>query len=75
MLFNSFIFFMFLGLVWLAFNLLPNRRSRVVSLLAASYLFYAYWDWRFTFLLAISTTTDFLVGRRMGRTEGPGARK
>ncbi len=75
MLFNSFIFFMFLGLVWLAFNLLPNRRSRVVSLLAASYLFYAYWDWRFTLLLAISTTTDFLVGRRMGRTEGLGARK
>jgi alginate O-acetyltransferase complex protein AlgI len=75
MLFNSFIFFIFLGLVWLAFRLLPNRRSKVIFLLAASYFFYGYWDWRFTGLLAISTTTDFLVGRRMQRTDRQPARK
>lgn len=75
MLFNSFIFFISLALVLGTYLLLPNRRSRAVSLLIASYIFYGYWDWRFTSLLAISTITDYSVGRWLERTEDKRQRK
>jgi D-alanyl-lipoteichoic acid acyltransferase DltB (MBOAT superfamily) len=34
-------------------------------LLVASYVFYGSWDWRFLFLIALSTCVDFFVGSRM----------
>ena len=69
MLFNSFIFFIFLTVVVSVYLILPSRRSRTGLLLIASYLFYGYWDWRFTTLLAISTTVDFLVGLGLEHAE------
>ncbi|MGA9115979.1 MAG: MBOAT family O-acyltransferase [Bacteroidota bacterium] len=66
MLFNSFIFLIFLAAGWLVYVLLPRRRWRVWFLLAASYFFYGYWDWRFTILLLLSTTVDYAVGRALG---------
>jgi len=75
MLFNSFIFFLFLGLVFGLYLLQRTARSRVSLLLLASYLFYAYWDWRFTALLAISTLTDFAVGLRLENTQDEKGRK
>jgi len=53
--FNSFVFFFFLAVVLAGYAVMPTRRVRTVFLLAASYVFYAYWDWRFTGLLAVST--------------------
>ncbi len=35
--------------------------------LAASYVFYAAWDWRFVFLLGGSTVVNWLMGRAIGR--------
>ena len=75
MFFNSFVFFLFLAVVLAGYRALPTRRSRAVFLLAASYFFYGYWDWRFTGLLAISTLVDFAVGHALGRTEDTGARR
>jgi len=75
MLFNSFIFFIFLAVVFGAYLLLPSRRARVIFLLVASYFFYGYWDWRFTSLLAISTITDFAVGLGMEKSEEKRKRK
>lgn len=37
-------------------------------LLAASYIFYASWDYRFVSLIFISTTVDFLVGKMLYTT-------
>lgn len=74
MLFNSFIFFIFLGAVLPVFYLLP-RKYKTGFLLAASYFFYGYWDWRFTLLLATSTTVDFFVARKMHKTESHRLRK
>ncbi len=34
-------------------------------MLAASYFFYGWWDWRFLFLLIFSTLLDFFIGLRM----------
>jgi len=75
MLFNSFIFFIFLSIVVGVYMILPGRRERAVFLLAASYFFYGYWDWRFTGLLAISTITDFIIGLRLEKLEGRARRR
>ena len=74
MLFNSFIFLIFLGLVVPAYYLLP-RRFRNLFLLACSYVFYGYWDYRFLSLILISTILDFTVGKVLHRTEDEGRRK
>ncbi|MCP4221580.1 MAG: MBOAT family protein [bacterium] len=61
MLFNSFIFLIFLVLVVPVYYLLPHR-YRNIFLLACSYFFYGYWDWRFLSLILISTGVDYCAG-------------
>jgi alginate O-acetyltransferase complex protein AlgI len=46
-----------------------STQFRLASLVAASYLFYGWWDWRFTGLLAISTLIDYEIGNRIASTE------
>ena len=75
MLFNSFVFLIFLGVVLPVFYALKTKQARNVFLLFASYFFYGYWDWRFCFLLLISTLVDFFVGKKLFITEDPAARK
>jgi alginate O-acetyltransferase complex protein AlgI len=65
MLFNSFIFFIFLGLVLPIFYALPTKKSKNIFLLIASYVFYGYWDWRFCSLLTLTTIVDFFVGQQI----------
>lgn len=62
MLFNSYIFLLFAGIVLPIFFVIP-RRYRNHYLLLVSYLFYGYWDWRFCGLLAFSTVSDFFLGQ------------
>jgi len=75
MFFNSFIFFIFLAAVLAIYLSLGTRRGRAVCLLAASCLFYGYWDWRFLSLLAVSTVVDFTVGLKLERTEAQRTRR
>ena len=75
MLFNSFIFFIFLGVVLPVFYMLPNKRSKNVFLLLSSYFFYGYWDWRFLFLIAISTGVDYIIGIQLEKTDNKSKRK
>ncbi len=58
MLFNSVAFLIFLPVVFGVYWLLPQRAQNVF-LLAASYFFYAWWDWRFLSLLLLSTALDY----------------
>ena len=60
-------------LYWLVFN--RSGRLRNGFLLAASYLFYGWWDWRFLLLIAFSSLVDFTVARRMGGAGPRGQRK
>ncbi|MCC6216713.1 MAG: MBOAT family protein [Polyangiaceae bacterium] len=46
-------------------------KPRVVFLLLASYVFYAFWDWRFLPLIWGSSTLDWWLGRRIGREQEP----
>ncbi|MEO0896324.1 MAG: MBOAT family protein [Bacteroidota bacterium] len=75
MLFNSFIFFFFLGIVLPVFYVLNTKTSKNLWLLFASYFFYGYWDIRFCSLLVLSTVIDFFIGQAMDREENPTKRK
>ena len=72
--FNSLVFLAFIVIILLAY---PRMRIRGqnIFLLIASYIFYGYWDWRFTFLLFTSTVVDFWVGQRLQTTERQRSRK
>jgi alginate O-acetyltransferase complex protein AlgI len=74
--FNSTGFVAFFCAVFCVYWLTARRlRLQNALLLAASYVFYGLWDWRFCSLLAISTGTDFLVGRALGRATESGRRR
>jgi len=55
-LFLPMVFFLY----WFVFN--HNIRLQNAFVVAASYVFYSWWDWRFLFLMAFSSALDFLVG-------------
>jgi alginate O-acetyltransferase complex protein AlgI len=59
-LFNTMAFFVFFAIVLLLYRALPWRQQNYM-LLAASYVFYGWWDWRFLLLLAASTTLDWYL--------------
>src|SRR6202522_3763609 len=64
MLFNSLTFFCFLACVYVLYRILPFRLQNWM-LLVAGYVFYGFWDVRFLFLIAFSTTVDFSIGMLM----------
>ncbi len=64
MLFNSLNFVPFLIFSLLAFYLLPRLCKRYV-VLVLSYVFYSFWDWRFCFLLLLSTAVDYFLALRI----------
>lgn len=74
MLFNSWQYAVFLPFVWAAYWVLPQRH-RIWVILAASYVFYGAWDWRFLGLILLSTLVDYSVGRRLSVTTAPKARR
>jgi alginate O-acetyltransferase complex protein AlgI len=70
MLFNSFTFLIFLPLVFILYwSFKSHHRIQNIILLLASYLFYAWWDYRFLGLIIASTLVDYGVGLAMGKTE------
>ncbi|MGB6034921.1 MAG: MBOAT family protein [Cryomorphaceae bacterium] len=77
MLFNSFQFLVFLVIAfsayWLFFH--RHRALRNTFLLAASYVFYGWWDYRFLGLIAFSTLVDFVVGQAIFKFEKSSTRK
>lgn len=77
MLFNSIDFALFLPVVFLIYWLVGNgdRLKQNIITVAASYLFYGWWDWRFLSLLIFSTLLDYLVGIGLSKTEERRPRK
>ena len=69
MLFTQLEFPIFFAIVLLAAWMARGRVARNSVLLLASYYFYAYWDYRFCALLALSTIVDFVVARWMHNSE------
>lgn len=76
MLFNSYVFvFVFLPVVLLLWWRPLPTAARLAFLAAASYVFYAYWDWRFAGLMLATTVVDYLAGRAIGGASEPSKRK
>lgn len=70
MLFNSFEFVVFfITILVVYYSLHRFYRLQNLILLAGSYVFYGFWDWRFLFLIAFSTVVDFLVGNALFKTK------
>jgi alginate O-acetyltransferase complex protein AlgI len=74
MVFNSLHFIWFFIVVYGAYRLLPHRAQNWL-LLAASYYFYAAWDWRFLGLLLASTLVDYSCGLGLARVSSPARRR
>ncbi|HRZ98942.1 MAG TPA: MBOAT family O-acyltransferase, partial [Paludibacter sp.] len=71
MLFNSFDFAVFLPVVYLLYWFVFNKTItlRNFFLLAASYVFYGFWDWRFVSLLLFSSFADYILGLQMQKAD------
>jgi alginate O-acetyltransferase complex protein AlgI len=75
MIFTELRFFLFLGLVLALHWSLRGLRARKLLLLVGSYFFYGCWDWRFLFLILLSTVVDYLAALRIAATPGTPARR
>ncbi|MAZ73153.1 MAG: membrane-bound O-acyltransferase family protein [Flavobacteriaceae bacterium] len=63
MLFNSFDFAIFFPIFFVLYWVVHKKITlRNVFLLLSSYVFYAWWDWRFLFLIIFSSVVDFIIG-------------
>jgi len=74
MLFNSLNFAFFLPIIFILYWFCVGKslKAQNLLLLAASYFFYACWDWRFLFLLIFSTLLDYSTGLQMSTAETKG---
>ena len=61
MLFNSIEFLIFLPIILILFWVFP-KRLRWLVLLAASYCFYMWWNWKLVFLILFTTLISYLCG-------------
>jgi len=74
-LFHTWIFALFFMVVFPVYLTVKNTRWREPWVLLSSYVFYAWWDWRYLFLIAYSTVVDYISVTLMERTRGSGVRK
>lgn len=77
MIFNSAVFGIFLIIVFGIYWILgpKRRRSQNLFLLAASYVFYGWWDWRFLGLIVFSTVVDYFAALGLSKATTISARR
>ena len=75
MLFTEPAFFIFFLAVFSIHWLLQRNTLRKKFLLAASYVFYGAWDWRFLFLIFSTSLIGYGVGLALENQERPGRRR
>jgi D-alanyl-lipoteichoic acid acyltransferase DltB (MBOAT superfamily) len=69
MTFTTLTFLLFVPLVFGLYWSLPRQGARNLLLVAASYVFYAWWDVRFSLLMLAASLVDFSAGLLLARTE------
>src|SRR6201996_7093386 len=74
MLFDTPVYFLFLALVVIVYWRLSWRPQNLL-LLAASYFFYGWWDWRFLALMLTSTLVDYSFALKIADSEDVHLRK
>ena len=77
MLFNSLDFAIFLPIVFMLYWFVLNGNLKLQNLLIvlSSYVFYAWWDWRFLSLIIFSTLVDYFVGQKLRNEQQISKRK
>lgn len=76
MLFNSFEFLIFLPIVFLLYwFIFKPLRWQNLFIVAVSYIFYGWWDWRFLILIAFTTLCSFASGILLEKLEGQRTRQ
>ncbi|WP_055435385.1 MBOAT family O-acyltransferase [Lacinutrix algicola] len=77
MLFNSFTFLVFFIIVFLIYWFPLKNKTKIqnIFILLVSYVFYAWWDWRFLILIILSTLVDYFVGQRLNIEKESNKRK
>ncbi len=76
MLFNSIEYLFFLPVVFAIYwSLNKHLNVQNLFLLAASYLFYGLWDYKFLSLIIISSLADYLIGLELAKQEAKKTRK
>src|SRR5688500_20080782 len=71
--YTSFLFWLLFAAVFAVYWRVGHRAQNRL-LLIASYLFYGAWDYRFLFLLLISTAVDYVGGLGVAGKRVPGGR-
>ncbi len=71
MFFNSLDFAVFLPIVFMLYWFVTNKNLGLQNALivAASYVFYCWWDWRFLALIIFSSLVDYCIGRFLTQEE------
>ena len=77
MLFNSFEYLLFLPTVFLLYWFVFNKQIKLQNLLllAVSYVFYGWWDWRFLSLIVFSSIIDFYCGIYINKSKSEQLKK
>jgi len=65
----------FMAVLPLSWALMRRQPAWRVFILVASYVFYAWWDWRFVFLLAASTVVNHVLAVAIHRSQATAGRK
>lgn len=74
MLFNSIPFIIFI-IAFLPIYFRLKGEKRLLICLAGSYFFYGWWDWRFIFLILLSTCFNFFAGLKIEKEKNKAKRK
>ena len=61
MLFNTLEYFLFLPITFFIYWAIKETKYQNIFILIFSYVFYGWWDWRFLFLIFMSTVVDYFV--------------
>ena len=69
MIFTQAVFVFFIIALLLTCRFIRNNEHRKSVLLLASYYFYAYWDWRFLFLLFGCSTFNYFCASMVARSK------
>jgi len=77
MLFNSYVFiFIFLPILLLVYyGILRTIKARNAWLTVMSYIFYGWWNPIFCLLMIASTASDYIIGKKLYKTESEKGRK
>ena len=75
MLFNTLEYFLFLPITFFLYWAIKETKYQNIFILISSYVFYGWWDWRFLFLIFLSTVVDYFVSMRIEQTHKKKSKK